>query len=183
MLTKSQVNIESSPKQERAFAPYETPLRYFHAYRYHPCYSKTVSGGLRSLTYSNRIDAKTPLCPYELGGQQCPPGCQFQHFASIAPPGTSFSFLAANTRAPLPPPLADTSLLRSEDQILVELGRADDFTGEEKNKFIQGLREVLQGFRANKVKDFDAIARGIIEYRSRFLGDQSRVLPLQGVSI
>ncbi|KAK1833218.1 protein red1 [Podospora conica] len=147
---------DSSPKQERPFAPYETPLRYFHAYRYHPFYSKTIAGGLRSLTYSNRIDPKTPLCPDELSGQQCAQGCQFQHFASLTPP---------------------------EDQILVELGRSDDFAGEQKNRFIQGLREVLQGFRANKVKDFDAIARGIIEYRSRFLGDKSRVLHLEGVSI
>lgn len=82
-----------------------------------------------------------------------------------------------------PLPRLTTPFCASEDQILVELGRSDDFTGEQKNRFIQGLREVLQGFRANKVKDFDAIARGIIEYRSRFLGDKSRVLHLEGVSI
>lgn len=102
VLTWWQVNNDSSPKQERPFAPYETPLRYFHAYRYHPSYSETIPGGLRSLTYSNRIDTKTPLCPQELSGQQCS-GCQFQHFASITPPGKSSS-LAANTRAPPPPP-------------------------------------------------------------------------------
>jgi hypothetical protein len=82
-----------------------------------------------------------------------------------------------------PSPPLTTPFCVSEDQILVELGRSDDFTGEQKNRFIQGLREVLQGFRANKVKDFDAIARGIIEYRSRFLADKSRVLHLEGVSI
>ncbi len=65
----------------------------------------------------------------------------------------------------------------------MELGRSDDYIGEQKNRFIQGLRELLQGFRANKVKDFDTIARGIIGYRARFLGDKSKVLHLEGVTL
>jgi hypothetical protein len=65
----------------------------------------------------------------------------------------------------------------------VELGRADDYTGEQKSRFIQGLRELLQNFRANKVRDFDTIANGIIEFRSRFLGDRSKILPLEGVTL
>jgi hypothetical protein len=65
----------------------------------------------------------------------------------------------------------------------VELGNADEYSGEEKSRFIQGLRELLQKFRADKVKDFDTIARGIIEFRSQLLGDKSKVLPLEGVTI
>ncbi len=55
--------------------------------------------------------------------------------------------------------------------------------GEQKSRFIQGLRELLQKFKADKVKDFDTIARGIIEFRARLLGDKSKVLRLEGVSI
>jgi hypothetical protein len=42
---------------------------------------------------------------------------------------------------------------------------------------------LLQELRANKVKDFDAIARGIIDYRASFLGDKSKILPLEGVTL
>jgi hypothetical protein len=45
------------------------------------------------------------------------------------------------------------------------------------------LRELLQRFKAQKVKDFDTIARGIIEFRSQLLGDKSKVLRLEGVTI
>ncbi|SPQ19097.1 6cf46192-8b88-45a0-9851-93acb9407b0f [Thermothielavioides terrestris] len=137
-------------------APYESPLRYFHAYRFHPEFQRVVAGGLKSLTYSNRIDPDKELCPFELSGEQCPPNCEFQHFDAISAP---------------------------DDQILVELGNADEYSGEEKSRFIQGLRELLQKFRADKVKDFDTIARGIIEFRSQLLGDKSKVLPLEGVTI
>ncbi|GAO13501.1 hypothetical protein UVI_02016220 [Ustilaginoidea virens] len=71
------------------FVPYETPLQYFHAYRFHPQFKQTVAGGLRSLTYSNKIDVKKELCPDELSGQQCPRGsrCDFQHFETMQAPG------------------------------------------------------------------------------------------------
>jgi hypothetical protein len=45
------------------------------------------------------------------------------------------------------------------------------------------LRELLQRFKAQKVRDFDTIARGIIEFRSQLLGDKSKVLRLEGVTI
>ncbi|AEO65647.1 uncharacterized protein THITE_2112807 [Thermothielavioides terrestris NRRL 8126] len=153
-----EVNAHDGPASQSAstLAPYESPLRYFHAYRFHPEFQRVVAGGLKSLTYSNRIDPDKELCPFELSGEQCPPNCEFQHFDAISAP---------------------------DDQILVELGNADEYSGEEKSRFIQGLRELLQKFRADKVKDFDTIARGIIEFRSQLLGDKSKVLPLEGVTI
>ncbi|KAK0655567.1 hypothetical protein B0T16DRAFT_14252 [Cercophora newfieldiana] len=146
---------EAPPKSEHAFRPYTSPLRYFHAYRFHSDYPSNVAGGLRSLTYSNRIDPKKPLCPNELAGQQCP-GCEFQHCGSISIP---------------------------DDQILVELGRSDDYIGDQKNRFIQGLRDLMQELKTKKVKDFDTIARGIINYRASFLGDPSKILHLEGVTL
>lgn len=79
----------SEPPQAR-YAPYETPLQYFRAFRFHPEFSKSVAGGLRSLTYSNKIDVHKEVCPDELAGQACPRGdqCEYQHFESMRAPGT-----------------------------------------------------------------------------------------------
>ncbi|KAK3330618.1 hypothetical protein B0H66DRAFT_527964 [Apodospora peruviana] len=151
-----EINNEPERQLKRTFLPYDSPLRYFHAYRFHPRFLDTVGGGLKSLTYSNRIDPSKPLCPSELTGEPCPENCDFQHVRSAGAP---------------------------DDQILLELGKADEYKGEQKARFISGLRDLLQGFRANKVKDFDTISRGIIEFRSRFLGDQSKVLHLEGVTL
>jgi hypothetical protein len=84
-------NITPPSKASRSgFVPYETPLQYFRAYRFHPQFNKSVAGGLRSLTYSNKIDVKKELCPEQLAGNDCTRGaqCQFQHFESIQAPGT-----------------------------------------------------------------------------------------------
>lgn len=70
---------------------YESPLQYFHAYRFHPQFQDAVPGGLRSLTYSNRIDVNKEICPHELDGEVCPDGrsCEYQHFDSMGVPGKS----------------------------------------------------------------------------------------------
>ncbi|KAK4196190.1 hypothetical protein QBC40DRAFT_11455 [Triangularia verruculosa] len=146
---------KSSEKPDGAFMPYKSPLQIFRAYRFHPDFDKTVPGGLKSMTYSGRVDTKKPLCPYELNNSQCPENCEFQHFKAIK---------------------------TLDDQILVELGKSD-FTGEQRDRFNQGLRELLQVYKAQKVRDFDVIARGIIKFRFEFLGDRSKVLSLDGVSI
>ncbi len=104
-LTGPQVHDQPAPKSGSTLAPYESPLRYFHAYRFHPEYQNAVSGGLKSLTYSNRIDPEKELCPYELSGEQCPADCEFQHFGSIRPPGefSPYSRRAANIGPTSPP--------------------------------------------------------------------------------
>ncbi|KAK5991072.1 NURS complex subunit red1 [Cladobotryum mycophilum] len=140
------------------FVPYETPLQYFHAYRFHPEFSKSVTGGLRSLTYSNKIDVKRELCPDELAGQNCPRGkeCEYQHFETMQAP---------------------------DDQILLQLGAYGNYDEKHKQEYISGLRQLLTEFRNNKVKDFKAISQGIIDYRAQFLKDKSKILPLGNVTI
>ncbi|KAK4245591.1 hypothetical protein C7999DRAFT_16201 [Corynascus novoguineensis] len=155
-LTQQQVQDRPESKTHSKLKPYQSPLRYFHAYRFHPEYQNAVAGGLRSLTYSNRIDPERELCPFELTGEQCPTNCEYQHFRTISAP---------------------------DDQILLELGNSDDLSDEQKSGFIKGLRELLQKFKADKVRDFDTIARGIVEFRTQFLGDKSKVLRLEGVTI
>lgn len=83
----------SSETKSGGFAAYHSPLEYFREYRYHPDFAAKVLGGLRSLTYSNKIDPNLPICPDQLEGRQCPKGtdCEFQHFDSMKLPGTCLS--------------------------------------------------------------------------------------------
>ncbi|KAL3954674.1 hypothetical protein ACCO45_010237 [Purpureocillium lilacinum] len=151
--------VSSSPSAARStFVPYETPLQYFHSYRFHPGFGQTVAGGLRSLTYSNKIDARREVCPDQLAGRPCPRGerCEFQHFETMR--------------------VAD-------DQILLQLGGTGNFDDAQKQQYIAGLRELLTDFRNRKVKDFNTISQGIVEYRARFQGDKSKILPLGNVTI
>ncbi|KIL89630.1 hypothetical protein FAVG1_07210 [Fusarium avenaceum] len=112
---------------ETTFVPYQTPLQYFRSYRFHPQYNNSVAGGLRSLTYSNKIDVSREVCPDQLTQGVCSKGseCHFQHFENMQVPD----------------------------------------------------------FRNQKVKDFEAISKGIIEYRASFLGDKTKILPLGGVTL
>lgn len=137
---------------------YKSPLRYFHAYRFHPKYLEHVPGGLKSMTYSSRIDPFLEVCPNSINGVKCPngPSCKFQHFENMELSGTD---------------------------IITQLGSSDAYTGEQKTRFIDGLKKVLNDLKANKVKDFDQITRAIVKFRADFLEDPSRILPLNGVTI
>ncbi|EFQ26631.1 uncharacterized protein GLRG_02451 [Colletotrichum graminicola M1.001] len=147
----------AEPSTADRFTPYESPLQYFRAYRYHPKFAETVPGGLRSLTYSNRIDPNLPICPDQLASRDCPRGadCIYQHFESMKLP---------------------------DDQILLQLG-GTTYEGPERAKFNEGLRKLLQEMRSQNIKDFPSIAQGIVDYRNRFIGDPSKILPLGNVSI
>ena len=77
--------------------------------------------------------------------------------------------------------VCQADLYFTDDTILAGLGSPDEFTGEKKEKFIAGLRQVLTGLRARKVKDFDTIANEIVAHRAKFLGD--KILPLEGTTL
>lgn len=51
-------------------------------------------------------------------------------------------------------------------------------TQAEKDKYIAGLKEIINHMRRDSVKDFISVAKEIVTYRRRFLQDPSRVLPL-----
>lgn len=139
------------------FKPYESPLKVFHAFRFHPEYKQQIPGGLKSITYTNNIDAKKELCRYELMGGICNDNtCDFQHFREMGLP---------------------------DDAVLTKLGSPDEFKGEQRDRFIEGLKSLLSGLRARKIKDFDAIASEIVAHRAKFLGDSSKVLSLEGTTL
>ncbi|RAK75068.1 uncharacterized protein BO72DRAFT_186311 [Aspergillus fijiensis CBS 313.89] len=72
------------------FTQYDSPLKHFKAYRYHPSYVENVANGYRSLTYSHNIDPMKYLCPFEAAGGVCNDrSCEFQHFRDMSLSGAS----------------------------------------------------------------------------------------------
>ncbi|RAO68743.1 uncharacterized protein BHQ10_004755 [Talaromyces amestolkiae] len=135
------------------FSPYQSPLKYFKAYRYHPNYLKDVKDGYRSLTYSHQINSQQPFCPYEAAGGVCNDvTCDFQHLRDIVMP---------------------------DDKILVDMSnQREGKTPEEREAYIEGLKDLINSMQRDQVKDFPTIAGEIAAYRRRFLSDPSRILPL-----
>lgn len=72
------------------FTPYESPLKMFKGYRYHPDYETNIRGGFRSITYSHNVDAHNPVCSFEAAGGHCNDSkCHDQHFREMAISGAS----------------------------------------------------------------------------------------------
>ena len=84
LLTNSQDSQNDKPSLEDLLS-YKSPLSYFRAYRFHPKYFEDVSGGLKPMTFSARIDPMREVCPLVLAGEPCPKGssCEYQHFDSM----------------------------------------------------------------------------------------------------
>lgn len=81
--------IEEEPELIK-FTPYQSPLRMFKSYRYHPNFAQDVEGGFLSPTFSHQIDPNQPFCPYETAGGSCnDPECPNQHFRGIGITGMS----------------------------------------------------------------------------------------------
>lgn len=85
LLTGSQ---DTSPMTTDPLA-YQSPLECFRAYRLHPKFLASIPGGLKSLTYSFKIDANKQICPEALAGEPCPKGdaCEYQHFEKMVTSG------------------------------------------------------------------------------------------------
>lgn len=65
------------------------------------------------------------------------------------------------------------------DKILIQLGsQREGQTPEEKERYTEGLKEVINESQRNGVNEFGAVAKAIVDYRRRFLADPSRVLAL-----
>lgn len=84
---KRQMQKHESTVKVRLFTPYESPLKQFKSFRYHPRYLEEVSNGFRSLTYSHTINPDIPLCRYELDGVCNDDSCQSQHLRRVGMSG------------------------------------------------------------------------------------------------
>ncbi|THW80097.1 hypothetical protein D6D19_00701 [Aureobasidium pullulans] len=88
MLTVSQV--KATPSSGTTFKPYESVLKNFKGYRFHPDYPREVQGGYRSLTFSHQIDPNKELCRFEVARGVCnDSSCEYQHFRDMAVSGAS----------------------------------------------------------------------------------------------
>jgi hypothetical protein len=88
VLTIMQVN--TAPSDSTTFKPYESLLKNFKGYRYHPDYPHEVSSGYRSLTYSHQIDPNKELCRFEVASGVCnDTSCEYQHFSDMAVGGAT----------------------------------------------------------------------------------------------
>ncbi|KAI9759770.1 MAG: hypothetical protein M1835_000303, partial [Candelina submexicana] len=145
----SQMNCEPPLAKPKRFVPYESPLKRFRSFRYHPCFTNVVAGGFRSLTYSHNINESNPVCRYEAAGGICNDStCESQHFRDMG---------------------------LSDDMILVQMGSVQEGrTPAEVKQYIAGLKQIIQEMRGRKVNDFNTVASEIAAYRARFLGDSSR---------
>lgn len=67
----------------------------------------------------------------------------------------------------------------SDNMVLVQLGTANPGrTDEERQRWTEGLKAVVQDLRKNNIKDSEVVAASIAAYRRQFLNDSSRVLTL-----
>ncbi|KAH7065683.1 hypothetical protein BKA63DRAFT_585573 [Paraphoma chrysanthemicola] len=151
--TRSAILVTEDEPEVPKFTPYESPLRMFKSYRYHPNFAQDVSGGFLSNTFSHQIDPEKPLCQYESAGGSCnDPDCPNQHFRGMSITG---------------------------ETLLVQLGTANPGkTPEEKQAWNDGLRGVLKELRKKSIKDPNGIAVEIAKYRRQFLNDDTRVVNL-----
>ncbi|XP_065154044.2 zinc finger C3H1 domain-containing protein-like [Paramisgurnus dabryanus] len=70
----SKVEAKAEP-----FGPYQSPLLVFKSYRFSPYYRTKEKLSLRSVTYSNVIEAKKCFCRFDLTGTCNDDDCQWQH--------------------------------------------------------------------------------------------------------
>ncbi|KAF2438500.1 hypothetical protein P171DRAFT_436974 [Karstenula rhodostoma CBS 690.94] len=145
--------VEEEETNLRSFVPYESPLRLFKSYRYHPNFAQDVSSGFLSMTFSHQIDPEKPLCEHEASGDECTDAdCPDQHFRDMNISG---------------------------EKLLVQLGTANPGkTTEERQRWNDGLRGVLKALRQKNTKDPNGIAMEIANYRRQFLQDDTRVVNL-----
>lgn len=72
-----------------------------------------------------------------------------------------------------------TRYFHTGDKLLLQLGTANPGkTSEERQRWNDGLRNVLKELRSKNVKDPNGIAEEIARYRREFLNDDTRVVNL-----
>ncbi|KAF1344019.1 hypothetical protein BDV97DRAFT_363618 [Delphinella strobiligena] len=135
------------------YIPYESPLKMFKKYRFHPDYTRNVLSGYFSLTYSHNIKPDVPLCRFEFAGGLChDQSCDCQHWRDMA---------------------------LSDDQLLIQFGtgRANPAKGtEDVARFNVGLKNIIQELRQDTAAVTETVAARIAQHRRHFIGDPTVVV-------
>lgn len=89
---QDRASTHDAPPRQSLYTPYDSVLKHFKDYRYHPEFTNTVSTGFKSLTYNHKIDSMRPVCPTEMHSGQCTDKeCGYQHFRDMMLEGTCCS--------------------------------------------------------------------------------------------
>ncbi|CAD0037749.1 unnamed protein product [Aureobasidium pullulans] len=142
--------VKATPSSGTTFKPYESVLKNFKGYRFHPDYPREVQGGYRSLTFSHQIDPNKELCRFEVARGVCnDSSCEYQHFRDMAV---------------------------SDDALLLQMG----LNGKPGTiaEYRQGLRDILQQMRNDGNLETEAVATRVAQYRRDFVQDRSNILGL-----
>ncbi|KAG5519881.1 hypothetical protein PMAC_000158 [Pneumocystis sp. 'macacae'] len=160
-------DIIADEKNFTTYKQYSSPLRIFHAFRFHPYFLSWVKGGFRSRTYSTRSDPNKKLCFFETAGGVCnDDSCKFLHFKDIGQ--TAYDLQYRNFLY---------IYYSLDDQLLVEMSSLlVGETEEEQQNYRVGLRAIIQALRASHFQDTTKVAQSIINYRKQFLKDESRII-------
>ncbi|CAG8526679.1 6128_t:CDS:2 [Ambispora leptoticha] len=132
------------------FKPYESPLRQFRSYRFHPNYLEMVSDGYKSLTFSHNIEHQKPFCVFETfpGGVCNDEYCQSQHFRDIT---------------------------MTEEKIIADMASyvegTDVFL---RQTYRNEVAQLIKEYKVNGGTDFNGLIGAIVAYRRDFLGKIER---------
>ncbi|KAI9726939.1 MAG: hypothetical protein M1828_000287 [Chrysothrix sp. TS-e1954] len=149
------VNHSKMTIEFERFEPYDSPLRLFKSYRYHPQYLKSVSQGYQSLTYSHNIDANLQMCSYDLLGICNDGSCSRQHIKSMS---------------------------LKDEKILLDLGTSNPGqTDEQRRAYSDGLSHVLKSLRDKGGRGLNDVAEAIANFRRDFFNDPTLILDLQDI--
>jgi hypothetical protein len=70
-----------------------------------------------------------------------------------------------------------------DEAILLELAEPEGSTETERINYKKGLFDLMSALPSDSLQDFDAVAKMIVQYRKRALGDPTRVLRYPNVEI
>jgi len=63
----------------------------------------------------------------------------------------------------------------ADDKILVQLSSASDIKDKPtRDEFLQGLKQVIAGMRAQDVKEFESVAGALSTYRREFFAERAQ---------
>ncbi|KAF9969505.1 Zinc finger C3H1 domain-containing protein [Actinomortierella ambigua] len=130
---------------------YESPLKMFRSYRFSTNFAATTKGGLRSLTYSNKIDPNKKMCLFELSGGACNDDkCESLH-------------------------LRDCGL--TDDELVVDLAKyteGDDPTSQQ--KFLLKETSNLSQLRTQGIRNADVLAGYVVDMHRKAVGNTYEVV-------
>ncbi|CAG8513501.1 4962_t:CDS:2 [Ambispora gerdemannii] len=132
------------------FKTYESPLRQFRSYRFHPNYLEMVSDGYKSLTFSHNIEHQKPFCVFETfpGGVCNDEYCQSQHFRDIT---------------------------MTEEKIIADMASYVEGTDVYlRQTYRNDVAQLIKEYKANGSTDFNGLIEVIVAYRRDFLGKIER---------